>query len=206
MAVSSTETALIEAGFARPGDGLRELAGADAADQADLFEGEPSLLAETARRVPSLADLEYLPPEKRGGRPSGAKGKATRELVQTLDRLGYKDPLIGAAEIVSVDFATLARLLGCDRLEAFDRWFACAKFLAEYKHQKMPIAINAAGAPSIPLLVALGMIPESAAASLTAGSLGRIEADDAPPAKSTAYGDPGAEVARSEGRTVALSD
>ncbi len=196
MAVLLAEQALAEAGYSRPGDGLRT----PDVGQEELFDGEPSLVAAAIEGRPWL---DYEPP-KRGGRPSGAKGKATRELMATLDKLGYKDPLIGAAEIVSLDWQMLARVLDCTKLEAFDRWLRCAEFLSLYKHQKTPIAVSAEGAPLIPLLVALGFTPEGRAAIAGAAGLGRIEADEAP-MNSTTYEHGAPQVAQIEGRTVASS-
>lgn len=155
MSVSSQEKALQDAGFSRPGDALREIAEGEGEQEAFDWGDEPSLLEQTAARLPR-SDFGYMPPQKRGGRPSGAKGKATRELMATMDRLGFKDPLIAAAEVISTDYDTLAKILGCERLEAFDRWFGCVKFLADYKHQKTPVQINAQGVPLVPIQINLG--------------------------------------------------
>lgn len=201
MSKSAVEKALDEAGFSRPGSALREIAEAGAAVQEDLFADEPSLLSETIDRVPGkIAGLDYVPPHKKGGRPSGAKGKATRELMQTLDALGYKDPLIAAAEIVSTDYHRLASILGCSRLEAFDRWMACARFLADFKHQKMPVAIDAKGAPILPLSITLGAISAAGeGAPQLLGGFAALEAVE--PEKSMACATENPQVGNSEGRT-----
>jgi hypothetical protein len=57
---------------------------------------------------------------QRGGRPLGARNIATREAVDFVRRV-FGDPLIESARWLLHSPETMARELGCTKLEAFDR-------------------------------------------------------------------------------------
>lgn len=103
------------------------------AEQAGLFdEADADLPLAPARQAPT------------GGRPKGAKNRATKEWMEFfLSR--YRSPLIGLAELYSRPVQQLAQTLGCDLLEAGKLQMAAMQAILPYVHQKQPVAIEAAG-------------------------------------------------------------
>lgn len=86
------------------------------------------------------------------GRPPGSKNKRTEEWVEfILSR--YRSPLVVLAEVYSRSVVELAKELGCDRLEAFDRQLQAARVLAPYLHQAQPQAVRIDGKGILQLVI-----------------------------------------------------
>lgn len=107
---------------------------------------------------------------RRAGRPKGAKNKSTEEWSKWI-LSQYQSPLVVLAETYSRPVAELAAELSCDKLDAFKIQQAAAGKLAEYVHQKMPVAIEAKGEGAVPLFFAVGAGMQQAALDGDAGAL-----------------------------------
>lgn len=103
-----------------------------AAEQAELWEEAAAELPLRPARSP------------KGGRPQGARNRATREWMEFF-LARYRSPLVGLAEVYSRPARQLAEELGCDLLEAGKLQLAAMQALLPYVHQKQPMAIEAAG-------------------------------------------------------------
>ncbi|KQW22138.1 hypothetical protein ASC80_01705 [Afipia sp. Root123D2] len=92
-------------------------AGAQVEEQIDLLP--------PTRYDPKLDPLEHgrmaeAVRRDRRGRPPGATNKTTREMLEFI-RKTIGDPMLESARVLGHTPETLARELGCDKLEAFDR-------------------------------------------------------------------------------------
>lgn len=127
-----------------PGDG-----GADPdAAQLGLFAGE-SVFGQIRR--PDGVNL----PRSGPGRPRGSTNRTTRDLVKLITATG-KHPLLAMAEIVSTPIDVIAATLCCTRLEAAEYHRKVMSDLAPYVGQKMPTAVQIAGANAGLLVINLG--------------------------------------------------
>lgn len=125
----------------------------------------------------------------RPGRPKGAKNRATKELFDALTKMGHKDPLVAASEIVTNGYHALSKALGCSLDDAYDRWVRALEFVAGYKHARPAQAIDlGAGAPAIPII------------------MGTITPSNENQENSITYDMPVLAVAHSDSRTVTSSD
>ena len=120
-----------------PGD--RAAAGADQAvlpDAADLRPALAELLPPEPVQFDLLAErAEKANAERRGrGRPAGSANKRNDEVFDTLDRMGYKNPVVRLMEIVSAD----VRHLGCDVQDALKLQIRAAEVLLPYMLAKKP--------------------------------------------------------------------
>jgi len=104
-------------------------------DQAELFGGLGPAL------IPSQQNDPEVVRTGRPGRPKGAKNKSTKEWAGLI-LSQYQSPLIFLAEAYSRPVDQLASELDCDQLEAFKVQCASAGKLAEYVHQKQPVALS----------------------------------------------------------------
>ena len=107
---------------------------AAAGQQAELFDN-------AAAPVPLAPSAGRSGPQ--GGRPAGSRNRRTQEWVDFI-LAQYRSPLIVLAETYSRPVEDLARELGCNKLEAFERQQAAAVALAPYLHQRQPQAIEVA--------------------------------------------------------------
>ncbi len=120
-----------------------------------------------APEVPAGAEqLALLPDAVTGeagssGRPKGARNRRTQEWVDYL-LARHRAPLEALAEVLTQGPEALRAELGCERLEAFDRWLRVAEALLPYLHQKQPMAIQADGGSVLPIV--LGVTAEGARA------------------------------------------
>ena len=89
------------------------------------------------------------------GRPPGSRNKRTQEMADYL-LSRYRSPLVILCETYSRPVALLAAELGCTRADAFDFQIKCAKEVALYVHQKMPVAIDVDADGVISLQVVVG--------------------------------------------------
>lgn len=115
-------------------------------DQAALPGFEP---AQTAH-APGVEDPKPLDGqiETPRGRPPGSRNRKTAEMVRYLNTFGA-GPLVGLAKVVNLvtpqglpDIDKLHDLLGLPKDECARFWRDCAKELAPYMHQKLPIAVD----------------------------------------------------------------
>lgn len=120
------------------------------------------------------------------GRPQGARNRRTDEMVRYLNTFG-SGPLVGLARVVNLikwgadgmpDFADLAKALGMKKKEAAMFWRDCARELAPYMHQKLPIAVDVTGDSAGSLVVVnLGAVqgdPDTDLGDLLGGHLGDV--------------------------------
>jgi len=157
-----------------------------------LGEDAPALPrdAEQLALLPPAASSEPAQPpagEASGrGRPQGARNRRTDEMVRYLNTFG-QGPLVGLAKVVNAirfgadglpDFAELARALGMKKKEAAAFWATCARDLAPYMHQKLPMAIDVTGESAGSLVVVnLGAVqgdPETDLGDLLGGHIGDV--------------------------------
>jgi len=139
------------------------------AGQDDLFGGLGPALVPTHQNDPDVVRTG------RPGRPKGAKNKSTKEWSAfVLSR--YQSPLIFLAETYSRPVVQLAGELACDPLEAFKVQCAAAGKLAEYVHQKQPVAVQVDQKSAGTLIIQTGLPGDERPA---AGVLG----DPEPPEK-----------------------
>ncbi len=82
-----------------------------------------------------------MAPRRRAGRPPGAKNRRTGAWSEFLLKRG-SSPLMVLQDIYSLPVEELARRLNCDRIDALKLQISCAKELAPYIHQKMPVAVE----------------------------------------------------------------
>lgn len=157
---------------------------------AELKEGLGQVVAELhdpaaapvapARQLTLLAELgggpaaEPAEAERRGpGRPKGSKNKRTEEWTRYL-LASYGSPLEALAKVMRAGPHQLARELGVDLVDAFDRWAKACAELAPYVHQKQPTAVAVDGVPVAPLVIgvsqqfvsAMGVAPGAEAGPL----------------------------------------
>lgn len=115
-------------------------------DQAELFAlpcADPSGEIEAARQRGS-----------RGGRPKGAQNLATRELRDWLLRgMGNKTPQEQLAAWANLGPEGLAKALGCNRVEAFDRWKSVLEYLGKFF--MAPIAAETSDGKPVPQMVVM---------------------------------------------------
>lgn len=137
------------AAAAKTGEAAPGAAGADPdAEQLGLFGGQ-SVFGQL--RLPDGANL----PRSGPGRPRGSTNRTTRDLVKLITANG-KHPLLAMAEIVSTPIDVLAETLGCTKLEAAEYHRKVMSDLAPYVAQKLPTAVQIAGANAGMLVINLG--------------------------------------------------
>lgn len=127
----------------------------------ELGRGEaaqPDLLGEGEAKG-EAAQLPAPGGEKKAGRPKGAVNRSTAQMVRYLNTFG-QGPLVGLAKIVNMvdafglpDFAAIAKVTGMERADAARFWRDCARELAPYQHQKLPIAVAVRTETDLDILV-----------------------------------------------------
>lgn len=141
---------------------------------ADPREGVATVLAAhhdpAAPPAPAAEQLALLPGEgetaaaevvERGaGRPKGSKNRRTEEWTRYVTAR-YGSPLEALAKVMQGGPEELARKLGVDLVEGFDRWVRVTEALLPYLHGKQPTAVTVDGAAPAP--VVLQVTPEAAA-------------------------------------------
>ena len=128
-------------------------------DRAATLAAQQHLVGEPARQArlplaPVAAEAFSEQERASGGRPAGSVARATAAMRDVLLRR-YPSPLIGLAEIAARPVEELAQQLGCTRLEAFEQQRRAMESLAPYMHSKMPIAVQADGAPLLAVQLAV---------------------------------------------------
>ncbi|MEO9613620.1 MAG: hypothetical protein ABJG86_11155 [Nitratireductor sp.] len=89
------------------------------------------------------------------GRPRGARNRATKDLVKLIEATG-RHPLLAMAEIVATPIDVIAATLGCKKIEAAEYHRKVMSDLAPYVAQKLPTAVQIAGANAGMLVINLG--------------------------------------------------
>ena len=136
-------------------------------------EGVAAVLAElhdaAAGPVAAAEQLALLPGEAaaapaevvRGpGRPKGSKNRRTEEWTRFI-QAQYGAPLEELARVMQGGPAALARQLGVDLVDGWDRWLRVTEAILPYLHQKQPTAVSVDGAAPAP--VVLQVTPDAAA-------------------------------------------
>ena len=178
---------------------MAELTGIDAAiKEGGLVPGssvEPDteqlaleLGADVIEQAAEHRNVELAP---RRGRPKGAKNRATKDLFDALARMGHKDPLVSASEMVTQGVHNIRSALGCDIDKAIDLWRWAHELVTRYKHSPPPAQIDLGGVPSIPIY--FGIAPYEGDTSIKTEACGT-------PVLDASY-----EVAQTQGRTDASS-
>lgn len=110
-------------------------------DQGDLFaaEADPAALAL---------------PERKGGRPKGARNLKSRDLVKMMEVRGFRDPILFLADVYSRPVSELKTDLGLDSTaDAFAFQIKAAEAVAPYVHAKRtPTAPETPKAPTFVLI------------------------------------------------------
>lgn len=125
------------------------------------------------RQAPAAEQLELLPPTQhkpgddrhqaliesvrrnRAGRPDGAQNIATRDAIDFVRRV-FGDPMIESARWAMHTPDSLARELGCSKLEAFDRLEDLRKDLRRYMYAPRAAEDGAGNVPPPALVILNG--------------------------------------------------
>ncbi len=84
------------------------------------------------------------------GRPAGASNRMTRDVKALVNRL-LGDPLLEQANWARHTPQSLARVLGCTKIEAFDRLMQIYRELAPYLHARLA-PVDGQGNAAVPVL------------------------------------------------------
>jgi hypothetical protein len=104
--------------------------------------------------------------EPRGpGRPTGARGKRTKEWQRWFQATG-KLPLEFLSEVYRQDTAQLAADMGCDAKDALRMQISAAEACLPYVEQKMPIAVEDVSEGQRPVIV-VGTLSAAQAGAMT---------------------------------------
>lgn len=137
------------------------------------------------------------------GRPKGAVNKTTAQMIEFIQRT-KGDPRIALARVMATSIDELRQTLGCNRLEAYDRWAQAVFWLLPYMAGKpaLELAVKStstklvlfAGMPGQPLALppggVVGLLEQAAEQArqeegwnvpesvLIEGGSGEVESDD----------------------------
>lgn len=89
------------------------------------------------------------------GRPRGSQNRTTRDLVKLIESTG-RHPILAMAEIVATPIDVIARTLNCTKLEAAEYHRKVMSDLAPFVAQKLPTAVQIAGANAGMLVINMG--------------------------------------------------
>lgn len=147
---------------------------APAAEQSTLPLDLPDELLAIAAGIDR--DKMAMTPRRRAGRPPGAKNRRTGAWSEFLLTRG-SSPLMVLQDIYSLPVEELAQRLNCDRIDALKLQISCAKELAPYVHQKMPVAVEVDENRVVRLVLAEGGDFDAAAITDDSLSITAIEGD-----------------------------
>lgn len=100
--------------------------------------------------------------KRQPGRPAGAENRATRDVKALINRL-LGDPLLELANYARHTPESLARVLGCSKLEAFDRLMAIHRELAPFMHARLA-PVDGQGNAVVPTFqMSIGGAPQAGA-------------------------------------------
>ncbi len=150
---------------------MAEPTGFDAAiKDAGLEPGSGIRAAMNGPEQPPLIDLDdaandreavqgqfgLVPPnvQRRVGRPRGATGKATREMIEFMLGQGYTDPLHWLFVQVSMTPEQIRAAFKVDADKALDHQRQCALKLADFVHSRKPLEVSGPGGEPLPVFIA----------------------------------------------------
>lgn len=125
-----------------------EMERAGGAETADLFSAEDVF---GKVRIPDGRETVHVGP----GRPRGSLSKSTKEIIKLIQAHGA-NPILGMAKIVATPIDVIAATLGCTKLEAAEYQRKVRADLAPYVAQKLPTAVQIAGANAGMLVIHMG--------------------------------------------------
>jgi hypothetical protein len=121
----------------------------------------PAAAAEQLALLPGEGEAAPAEVVERGaGRPKGSRNRRTEEWTRYIQGR-YGAPLEELAKVMQGGPHALARELGVDLVDGFDRWLRVTEALLPYLHQKQPTAVSVDGAAPAP--VVLQVTPDAAA-------------------------------------------
>lgn len=104
-------------------------------------------------------EIEAAPAKFGPGRPKGSRNRTSEDLAQLVQQIGGH-PVLAMARVQGMSLEEIKKLLGCNRTEAFDRWWRAVCELAPYVASKMPLAVAINGKiTSLNLTVPVGSAP-----------------------------------------------
>lgn len=150
------------------------------AEHHDPAAPPPGAAAEQlALLAPAEAEAEQV--ERRGpGRRPGSLNRRTEQWTRYI-QAAYGSPLEALARVMAGGPDRLAAELGCDRLDAWDRWLRVCEAILPYLHQKQPVALNLDQAPAAPVVIGVSAeaIERSGASAADAEAVVQIVLDQA---------------------------
>lgn len=93
---------------------------------------------------PHPDEVEAAPQKFGVGRRPGSRNKSTEDLARLVQQIGGH-PVLAMARIAGMSLQQIKEMLGCNRLEAFDRWVMVLDKLAPYVASKQPLAVAVSG-------------------------------------------------------------
>lgn len=131
--------------------------------------------------APSPEEVDAEPKRFGAGRPKGSRNRSSDDIARMVQQIGG-NPVLAMARIAGMSLLQIKEMLGCTRLEAFDRWTKVLTDLAPYVASKQPLAVAVSGkVTSLNFTVPLGdgqeLLGTDAVASLFAMGAARAAAD-----------------------------
>jgi hypothetical protein len=131
--------------------------------------------------APSPEEVEAEPRKFGPGRPPGSRNRTSADLARMVRQVGG-DPVLAMARIAGMSLLQIKEMLGCTRVEAFDRWLMVLDKLAPYVNSKQPLAVAVSGKVTalnftVPLGDGQALLGPDAVASLFAMGAARAAAD-----------------------------
>jgi len=145
---------ILSAGENDPSGGVAQTGETAAGRVAAARDRGENLFGESLSPHPD--EVEAQPKRFGAGRPLGSKNRSSDDLARMVQQIGGH-PVLAMARIAGMSLAEIKGMLGCTRLEAFDRWVAVLDKLAPYVASKQPLAVAVSGkVTSLGFTVALG--------------------------------------------------
>lgn len=94
--------------------------------------------------APHPDEVDAAPAKFGPGRRKGSRNRTSEDLAQLIQQIGGH-PVLAMARIQGMTLEEIKGLLGCNRIEAFDRWWKAVCELAPYVASKMPLALAVNG-------------------------------------------------------------
>lgn len=94
--------------------------------------------------APSPDEVDAEPKRFGAGRPKGSRNRSNDDIARMVQQIGGH-PVLAMARIAGMSLLQIKEMLGCTRLEAFDRWTSVLEKLAPYVASKQPLAVAVSG-------------------------------------------------------------
>lgn len=209
---SGFDAAIKDAGLA-PGSAIRAaMEGPEQPPLIKLDDAAEELDDAASDRDAVQQQFGLVPPnvQRRIGRPRGATGKATREMIEFMLAQGYSDPLQWLFVQVSMTPAQIREAFKVDADKALDHQRQCALKLADFVHSRKPLEVSGPGGEPLPVYIAAfsdgGMRHVAPDIGAGAGDMGASSDASPMPANSIGYEGEAAEGQTPSGQTDATSD